>query len=117
MMIIKTNNVYHKSNVFKKVEKKLQMKAKLMIHQSVLLAIHSIRNLVMISYGSSDHVRGCRRVELDFPSIDHILNLILQCPEIVSVMSRTIRVICTPCIGIITRRGSVGIWMRSYMCK
>src|SRR3954465_2024920 len=106
------------SRMFKQTKKKkLQLKVKLMILKSILLAIHSISTLVVIRHGSSDHVRSCRRIDLDFPGIDHVLDLILQCPAVVSVMSRTIGVICTPRVGIIARGGSVGIWMRSYLYK
>ena len=75
---------------------------------------YTLRILVMIWHGSSDHIRSFRRVKLNFPSINHILNLVFQCPTIISIMPRTVGMIGTPCIGIVVRRRSFGIWMRLF---
>src|SRR4051812_28557481 len=88
------------------------MKVNLMTQESILLAIHNISNLGVIKHGSSDQVRGRRRVELDFPSIDHILDLVLQRQTIIYVMSETVGMVRAPRIGFIARSGGVRILRR-----
>ena len=50
--------------------------------------------------------------ELQHSFIDQVLNLIFQHPTTVSVISRTVWVVRTPCIWIVHWRGGVGILRR-----
>ena len=70
--------------------------------------------LSMIWHGSSDHVGSLRRAEFNLIGINHILNLVFQCPTIVSIMPWAVGMVCTPCIRIVVRGRSLKIQMRSY---
>ena len=48
------------------------------------------------------------RVELGLLGVNQILNLVLQCPTIVSIMPEIARMISTRCIRIVVRRRSFG---------
>ena len=52
--------------------------------------------------------------ELQRSSIDQVLNLILQRQTIICIMPRAIRMISTPCLRILVRRGSLRARMRVY---
>ena len=51
--------------------------------------------------------------EIHYSFINQVLDLILQSPAVGSVMSRTIRVVCTSFVGMIVRSRDVGIPGRS----
>ena len=51
--------------------------------------------------------------EIHCSFINQVLDLVLQSPAVGSVMSRTIRVVCTPFVGMIVRSRDVGIPGRS----
>ena len=71
------------------------------------------RTLSKIWHRTSDYVRSLWRVELNLLGINHVLDLVLQSPIIILVVSRTIRVVCAPFIGMIGRSKSVGVPERS----
>ena len=62
----------------------------------------------MIWHRSSDHVRSLWRVELNLLGINLVLDLVLQIQTVIRVVSKTIRMVCTPFIGMIGRSRSVG---------
>ena len=55
--------------------------------------------------------------ELDYSFVNQVLNLIFQRPTAVSVMLRTVGVVCTPYIRIVMGRRSIGILRRFLQCN
>ena len=70
--------------------------------------------LAMFWQGSSNHVCSLRRVEFNLLGVNHILNLVFQGPTIIRIVPQDARMISTPCIWIVVRRGSLRVWMRVY---
>ena len=53
----------------------------------------------------NDHIGSLGGLELDLFSIDHILNLVLQCPTILSIVPRATRMVSAPCFWVVIWRG------------
>ena len=70
------------------------------------------KNLAMLWQWSGDHVGSLRRLELDLFGIDHVLNFVLQCPTVLSIVPRAIRMISTPRFWVVAWRGGLGIGRR-----
>ena len=51
--------------------------------------------------------------EIHYSFVNQVLDFVLQSPAVGSVMSRTIRVVCTSFVGMIVRSRDVGILGRS----
>src|ERR1051325_5842442 len=81
--------------------------------ENISILTDNIGTLVMVRHRSVDHIRSLnRRVKLNLLSFNHILNLVLQSPTIISTMSGAIGVVSTLSIRIKSRRGSVDILRR-----
>ena len=67
----------------------------------------------MIRPSSSDHFVSLWRVEFNLFGVNHVLNFVLQSLAAIGIMSRTVRMVCTPFVGVVSRSRSVGISQRS----
>src|ERR1051325_1642981 len=81
--------------------------------ENIRVLVNSIGTFVMIRHRRVDHIRSLnRRIKLNLFSFNQILNLVLQSPTIISVMSWAVGVICTLSIRIVSWRGSVDVLRR-----
>src|ERR1043165_8535954 len=81
--------------------------------ENIRVLVNSIGTLAMVRHGRVDHNRSLnRRIKLNLFSFNHVLNLVLQSPTIISAMSWAVGVVSTLSIRIVSRRGSVDVLRR-----
>src|ERR1043165_2771446 len=71
--------------------------------ENISILTNSIGAFVMVRYRCVDHIRRLnRRIKLNLLSFNHILNLVLQSPTIISTMSRAVGMVSTLSIRIVS---------------